>query len=59
MNKRYNQKLTEKDILKIFKHQEVVTKWEICVIYGVSIYRVNIVLENMDLKITNHGFKLK
>lgn len=60
MSKKYNQNITEKDIIDLFKIYSVVSKKLICSHYNVSLYRVNAVLESMEnLKITNHGFKLK
>lgn len=59
MSKKYNQELTEKDIMKLFEIHEVVSKKLICDYYNTTRYRVDTVLEKMNLKITNYGFKLK
>lgn len=59
MSKKYNQELTEKDIIKLFESHEIVSKKLVCDYYNTTRYRVNMTLENMNLKITNYGFKLK
>lgn len=56
--KKYNQELTVNDVLHLFKKKDTISKFEICDTYNVSLYRVNATLEEMDLKITNYGFKL-